>query len=153
EGDFRGIAGLASGPLTIDDSGDSANAIYTITSTTVQINNQTPIPYTGATNLTVMGGSGNNTFNVVGTSASTPVTLVTDAGLPPGFLQAPQSTGFSVVNVTPTSQSLSNLAGALTVQGNSATQLIVNDQSDRFPVGIYSINSTGISSVFGGTIH
>ena len=58
------LNGLNTGDLTIDDSGDTANATYTITPTTVQISGWPAIPYAGATSLTVLGGSGTDTFNV-----------------------------------------------------------------------------------------
>jgi hypothetical protein len=58
------ISGVGHGPLTIDDSTDTANATYTITPTTVQVSGSPPITYTGAPSLTVLGGSGADTFNV-----------------------------------------------------------------------------------------
>ena len=66
--------------VTLDDSGDTANATYTITAPTVQVSGSATITYAGATSLTVLGGSATDTFKVQGTAAATPVTLNTSAG-------------------------------------------------------------------------
>ncbi len=107
-----------SGTCTIDDSGDPNPVTYTITPTTVQINNQPPIPYPAAASLILKGGSGLDAYNVQGISPATPVTVVTG-----------RNTNF--VNVTPTSHNLNDLARGLTVQGGGQTLLTVYDQNNQ----------------------
>jgi hypothetical protein len=110
------LNGLNTGDLTIDDSGDTANATYTITPTTVQVSGFPAFTYAGATSLTVTGGSGTDTFNVQGTAAATPVTLNTGAG---------------TVNVGSPANSLGGLLGALTVTGGGgAATLNFNSAGD-----------------------
>jgi hypothetical protein len=61
--------------LIIDDSADTADSIYTITPTTVQVGNLPPIPSTGFHSLGILGGNGNDYFHVYGAAAAIPVTL------------------------------------------------------------------------------
>ena len=104
--------------LTIDDSADSAAAVYTITNSTVQINNTVIVTYAGISGLTLNGGSGNNVYNVESTAASTPVTVKTGDGT-------------DTVNLGSTGNSLSNLLGLVTIKGKGgATTLNINSQED-----------------------
>jgi hypothetical protein len=113
-------AGIVGGAVVIDDSGDPANATYTINDSTVQINNAPPITYSGAQSLTVRGGSGVDTFNVQGLSTTTPVTL--DAGA-----------GTSAINVGAPGDTLEPLAGSLTINGAGLTTVTFNNQgADAF---------------------
>jgi hypothetical protein len=112
------LNGFIAAPLTIDDSSDSGNATSTITASTVQVNNLPPIPYTGAQSLTIKGGSGTDTFNVLGLSSATPVTI--DAG-----------SGTNTVKLGAASHSLDGIAGGLAVNGNGSTTLLLDDEATR----------------------
>jgi predicted outer membrane repeat protein len=131
----------AGGTLVIDDTGDAGNATYTITATTVQINNAAPITYAGARGLILKGGSGTDLFNVEGTAAGSPVTIQTGAGT-------------NTVNLTPTSRNLKSLGGALTVQGaggGRVTALGVYDQAN--PLGdSYTITASTVQSTHSALI-
>ncbi|HEV3385393.1 MAG TPA: hypothetical protein VG097_11310, partial [Gemmata sp.] len=127
------ISGGGTIPLTFDDSANSADAIYTITASTVQLDNSTPVSYASSVGLVLKGGSGTDTFNVEATSDVSPVTLITGGGS-------------STVNVTPTSQDLANLAGFLAIQGNGGTTILnVDDQSDP-AANVYTITASCITT-------
>jgi predicted outer membrane repeat protein len=131
----------AGGTLVIDDTGDAGNATYTISATTIQINNLAPITYAGARGLILKGGSGADLFNVEGTAAGSPVTIQTGAGT-------------NTVNVTPTSRNLKNLGGALTVQGaggGRVTALGVYDQANPLGDG-YTITTSTVQSTHSALI-
>jgi hypothetical protein len=109
--------GSGGGPLVIDDSADTGNATYTITASTVQVNELPLLTYTGAQSLTIEGGSGPDTFDVQGTAAATPVTLNTGAGS-------------NTVTAAGQTQSLDAIQGALTVNvGTGPATLVVDDQA------------------------
>jgi hypothetical protein len=106
---------LAGTDLVVDDSTSTADSTYTVTPSTVQINSLPPISTSGVNGITVLGGSGNDTFNVQGTTAGVPVTV--QAG-----------SGSNTIDVCDTSQRVSGIQGVLTVNGQGAnTTLIVND--------------------------
>jgi hypothetical protein len=133
------LNGVSTGPLMIDDSADTGPATYTITATTVQVNGLPAITYTGAPSLIVKGGSGTNTFNVLGTTAATPVTL--DTG-----------TGTATVNVGNSANSLDLIQGALTVQGQGGSDLLnVNDSgagtAHTYTVSVASIARNGMATI------
>jgi hypothetical protein len=99
-----------------------------------------PIVYAGAASLTVKGGSGTNTFNVINTSDASPVTVV--AG-----------TGANTINATPGSEDIADLAGALTIQGNGGqTILNIDDQLDPFSGNSYTLTSSTVASVYSAPI-
>jgi predicted outer membrane repeat protein len=134
-----------SGYLIIDDSADPGSATYSITASTVQVAGSSPITYTGAASLTVLGGNGTSTFNVEGTTAATPVTLVTGPG-------------GGVVNVAPTDKTLTDIQGSLTIQGGGRTSAMLDDQNDILPFvlffpNIYTVTNATVSNGFAATIH
>ena len=110
----------------------------------MQINNSAPITYSGAASLIVKGGSGTNTFNVVSTSAATPVTLNTGAGIDQvnvlstrGRLDINNPGGEDTVTVGNTragltigGDSLGNVEGDVYVSGQGRTYLYVDDSQD-----------------------
>ncbi len=132
------LNGPITGDLTIDDSGDTANATYTITPTTVQVSGFPAIPYAGATSLTVKGGSGADTFNAQGTAAGVPVTLVTGAGT-------------SLVNVSSRDGQLADIQGDLTIQGHGHTTAVLNDQGESLFAllgvpNIFTVTASAVTS-------
>src|SRR5262249_50897299 len=76
-----------------------------------------PVAYQGIANLAIVGGASADTFDVEATAASTPLTIDTSAG----------SRG-DTVNVTPTSQDASGLAGALTINGGGNAVVTLHDE-------------------------
>src|SRR5207302_7339839 len=78
--------------VILDDSVSSAATTYTITASTVQINNQFSFSYTGADSLTIKGSSGTDTFNLQGLSAAIPVTIDPGAGTTAVNVGAPGNT-------------------------------------------------------------
>ena len=72
-----------------------------------------PITYSGLAGLTLNTGATTNLVHVEATSAATTI----DAG-----------TGNALVDVSPTAKNLDAIAGALTVHGGGATQLVIDDQ-------------------------
>jgi hypothetical protein len=114
------VYAAASSPANVllDDSASAADTTYTITASTVQVNNQAPLSYAGAPSLALQGGGGNNVFNVEGTAAATPVTLNTGVGN-------------DTVNVGSPANSLAGLGGGLTVTGGGgAATLNFNSAGD-----------------------
>jgi hypothetical protein len=108
--------------MVIDDNGSSADATYTVTATTVQINNQAPITYSGYDSLTVKGSSGTDTFSVQGLAPAIPVTIDPGAGT-------------SAVNVGAPGNTLDPLAGSLTVNGAGVTNVTFNNQGANPQIG------------------
>src|SRR5262249_31901650 len=106
---------LAGTNLVIDDSASTEPSTYTITSSTVQINSLPSIPTSGLQSITVIGSSGDDTFNVQGTTAAIPVTV--QAG-----------SGSNTIKVGDTNNTLSAIQGAVTINGNNSTLLNLNDQ-------------------------
>jgi hypothetical protein len=66
------LSGGGVAPVIFDNSADTLGATYIITSSTVQVNGSTPINYSGASSLTVIAGSGNDTMVVQSTAAGMP---------------------------------------------------------------------------------
>jgi hypothetical protein len=168
-----GVQGLIiNGPLTIDDSADTGNTTFTITDSTVQVNDLPPISYTSAQSLSIVGGSGSDTFNVQGTAAATPVTLDGGAGqntfnvgvatfiFPPpissgggGFGPPPIGSGGAVFGSLfpgPTGYTLDAVQGALTINGNGSDALNINDQGSSgryYTLGATALSRTGAASI------
>jgi hypothetical protein len=136
---------VLNGPVTYDDRADTANVTYNVTPTTFKKNGVTLFSYAGATSLSVLGGSGSDTFNVEGTAAATPVTITTGAGS-------------NAVNVAPTSQDLTQILGDLTIHGHGQTRAVLNDQQDIIPIllGVdlpepYLLTDSAVQFDFAGT--
>jgi sugar lactone lactonase YvrE len=108
------LNGLNTGPLVIDDSADTANASYTVTGSTVQVNSSTSISYTGAANVIVYGGSGNDAFTVTGAGAGSEISLYGGAG----------SNSFTVGSST---QGLGAFQGKLFIDAHDTGTVVVDD--------------------------
>jgi hypothetical protein len=80
------------------------------------------VTYSGLAGLTIDGGPGSPfNYQVQSTASSTPVTLATGAGL-------------SVISVTPDTQDLTSIQGALTVKGGQgATLITLHDEKKSVP--------------------
>jgi acrosin len=137
--------------LTVDDSGDSAAQTATISTTTIHGLAPGDIIYSNLSMLTVNGGTGGNTFDVLSTAASAPVTLNT-------------GTGADIVNVGPpaaplASGTLDNIQGPLTIHAQDATvqdMLIFNDQaetvSNTYTLTATTFTRSGIATVTYDTV-
>jgi hypothetical protein len=124
--------------LTVDDSVDTSNQPLTITDQAVQYRQTSPvtITYQGLQSLKVVGSTG--TLTVQSTAATTPVTLLTRAGLHEvdvGESSSPITlyAGGGEKVIVGTAQTLNGIS-ALTVHGNGNTSLTVNDQANPFSV-------------------
>ncbi|MGA2700304.1 MAG: hypothetical protein ABSH35_04325 [Isosphaeraceae bacterium] len=147
-----GIIDLIKGPLTVqgsgadtmnvDDTGSTASKSGTLTSTTLTGLNMGPsgITYSGLANLNIDLGSGGNTFLISNTAAGTTTFLNSGTGADTVNVQATSSattvntgggSNHNIVNVgslEPASDGIvNNIQGALTVAGNGADTMNVDD--------------------------
>src|SRR5262249_38746859 len=91
-----------------------------------------PVTFTGAGALTLQGGSGNDTYAVDSTAAG--VSLAILAG-----------SGNDAFVMTPASQFLDHLQGAVTIAaGAGSNTLVVDDQNDPFDGDTYAIAAGSI---------
>jgi hypothetical protein len=120
---------------------------YTVTGTAVSVAGSSfgGLDYDTAESLTLRAGPGDDTINVNSTGWLVPVTI--DAGA-----------GNDAVNVTPTSMSLNDVQGDLTVNGESATDTLVGSNlnnmwiltgSNQGTVG--NVAFTSVENLTGGT--
>ncbi len=110
------IQGSGYDTLNVNDQSDTESGLtWYLTGSSVTNSSifQGPLNYGGINLLTFNGGSGAVTYDVENTAAAT----VINAGA-----------GNVLVNVSPTAMNLDGLAGALTVNGGGATQLVIDDQ-------------------------
>ena len=118
-GDVFEIDGVpVGGQLTLQAGGPTVTLSFDGKYETVTGLSSVPFQYVPGTlsQLTIDGRSGGNVFDVEGIGAGTAVTIATGSG-------------GSTVTVSPATQNLDNIASALTVNGNGADALIVNDQA------------------------
>jgi hypothetical protein len=104
--------------LTVDDSGDTTGQTVAITNSSITGTWSAPINYVGGevSSLTVLGGSGSNTFNVQSTASGTPVGL--NAG-----------SGADVVSVGNGADGVQDVQADLALEGPAIT-LTVDDSAD-----------------------
>ena len=146
-GSLAGIAGPVSvanqsgkTALTIDDNNDSTARTYGVTSTALGGTGLPLINYSSLSSLTIIGGSGGNTFNVTGTQANT--TLNTGAlgdqvniqGTN-GALSIEGGNGADTVTIGSLAPALggtlAGIAGPISITNSSgSTALIVDDSGD-----------------------
>ena len=118
--------------VILNDQAKAGNTTYSLTSTTVNRTGAAQISYTNDEGLTLNGGSGADTYNVVSTAAGTPVTL--NGG-----------NGNDTFNVSPTAQNLDSIQGALSLFGGGGTDsVILNDQA-KVGNTTYSLTSTTVN--------
>ncbi len=133
-------------PLTIDASGITAPTTYTFTATALQINDGPPIPYGNISSLTLLGGSGSNTYTVMDTPTGIPLTIDTGSGADVVHVLASHSSvsimgGSGHLNVAigtdgskpvGTAGSLANIDGNVDVEDPTGTaQLAVDDGANN----------------------
>jgi hypothetical protein len=132
-------AGTGSNTLTVDDQSDPFDFdTYTIGAGSVQRNNEALISYSGVSSVTVNGSNtAAITYDINGTASGTPLTI--NAG-----------SGANVLDLTPTSENLNDLAGAVTINAGSASTVNVDDQLNA-AAATYTVTATTVSrSGFGG---
>jgi hypothetical protein len=84
------------------------------------------------TGVEVSGGTGNDTIDLMATLATAPAVINVDGGT-------------TTVNVTPTSETLGDLAGGLTINGDGTTHVILDGQND--PAGeTYTVTGSTLAS-------
>jgi hypothetical protein len=120
--------------LNFNDQGDADPHTYTINATTLSRSGAAVVTYGSVEVVTVNGGSGGNTVNVRSTAAGTSV--IVNSG-----------TGTDTINVGNLADSLDDLQGALSVNGQipgAGDALNINDQGDANSQ-TYVITSTSAS--------
>ncbi len=129
-------AGSASA-VNLYDQLNAAAATYTVTSTNVSRSGFGGLTYAGVGKVVLNGGSAADTYNINSTAAGTPVTL--NGG-----------SGANIFNLTPVSENLSNLAGAISINAGSASTINVDDQLNA-AVSTYTVTASSVGrSGFGG---
>lgn len=161
----------ASTNLTVDDSTTITARTDTLTSSTISGLSPALISYTGAASLTILLGSGANTFTVADTSAPTTltggagdesftiqdnhdlVTLNTGAGTNTVAVQATDaplnitSPATAINTITLTNAGLtSGITAAVTLTGNGSDTLILDDSADTTSQ-IVTLTPTSISGI------
>jgi hypothetical protein len=131
--------GTGTNTLTVDDQNDPFGGdTYTIGIGSIQRTAEALISYSGVSSVTINGSSTVAiTYNINTTAAGTPVAI--NGG-----------SGANVFNLTPTSENLNNLAGAVTINAGSASTVNVDDQLNA-AAATYTVTATKVSrSGFGG---
>jgi hypothetical protein len=129
---YVNVYGAGSTSLVLDDSGDATARTVSVVDNEVFGLAPAPIFYgSGVVSLTVNGGTAGDTFDILSTLAG--VSTVLNGGL-----------GNDAFLVTPTSQNLDAIAGALTLNGGGGTadKVTVNDQGSA---ATHTYNLTGSS--------
>jgi autotransporter-associated beta strand protein len=118
--------------LNLNDQGTAGPQTYTVSSTTVTATSDgAAVNYSGIAALTLNGGTGNDTYNVLSTGNAT--TINTGAGN-------------DTVTVGSANNTLAGIAGALSVNGQGGMdQLSLNDQIDT----VARSGTLGTSSITG----
>jgi hypothetical protein len=146
------VTAAAGDALVLNDQGNSAARTYTLTATTVTWAGGPTVSYGGLGSLTLYDSNGGDHVNVESTNAA-------------AFTTVNAGAGGDVFRVTPTSQSLANIAGPLTLNGSGcgADALEFFDQMnpasetytfDAAPSNLtlatvpVSINFSGVGSVY-----
>src|SRR5262249_21697397 len=114
----------------------TAGQTLTVTSTSVVRNGVETVAYTGVEGLTVNGGDGGDTIQVLSTSAATPVT-VNGQGGDDRIVVSSDPSGNGV---------LSGLAGPLTVDGGSGSNALTTSESALGKSDSVLVTSTQITA-------
>jgi hypothetical protein len=145
------------GKLYVHDEANAANAEWTMTAGSVQRTGSATVEFTWLAVLTVCGGSGANTYDVIDTGASTLTTINGgngDAGNGGNVYNIDHTTDPLTVNggtggetfiVTPNTQNLGQIAGKLTFnsQGSGNDKIVIYDNPE---LDNYTVKDTGITS-------
>jgi hypothetical protein len=125
--------------VSVQDEGNPFNYAYTITGTVVTRPSFGGLTYKNAEALNVFGSYGQDTFNMLGSLASTPITLY--AG-----------TGNDVVNVGSTTSSLDAIQGALNLNDQAGTDVLnFNDQAASTG-HVYTLNGGSLARSGAATV-
>ncbi len=130
------ISGFAN--VVVNDQAHTANTTYTQSGATLTRPGAAPInygPHPGGNVVTLNGGSGANTYNVIDTNENKLTTLTTGNGndvvnVESGALTINGGTGSVAVNLSPTAHNLDSIGGmTLNSSGTGVTTLTLNDQA------------------------
>ncbi len=140
QGDLTVAGGGGTNTLNINDQNSSASDTYTLASSSAAASSVArtggpTIDYSSEGAVHLYGGSGNDTYNVNGTSAGTAVAIT-------------GGNGTNAFNVSPTARTLGTIQGNLTVLGGGSNTLSIFDQNNPAS-GAYSLASSSatLSSV------
>src|SRR5262249_41502091 len=166
--DIQAVVRLFNGPcrddLIIDDSADPADqTAVVIGDAGVTGLAPAPLNFTAFSidTLSILGGSGNNTYNVTGTPALA-MTLSTGPGVDAVNVQAEAfflgltidssaGSGADVITLGDAANTLGGIAGAVTVTGAPGDALVVNDQGNP-TAQTYTITDTTVTWTGGPTV-
>ncbi len=130
--------------LNLLDQPDTNSSNYTISSSRIIRAGSAPINYFALEGITVHAGLDGNVFTVDSTLATTPVTLSGGGGN-------------DIFRMTPTGNTLTALAGDVTVDGEagSGDQLFLADQLNTGLIGntFYNITSNSAQATFSAVVH
>jgi len=129
--------------LTLDDSADLSTNNYSISATNVSRNGGVSVDFSAMVQVSLTGGTGDDTINVTETGAGTPVTV---SG----------GSGNDTITVGSAGNSLDDIKGAVTVNGDAqsvagADRLNIDDQGDTDD-NTYKITATTIDRTGAGLI-
>jgi hypothetical protein len=161
----NGGAGTSS--LTINDQAHAADSVYTLTASSVARAGHTinfgslPISF-----VTLNGGSGNTTYNVTGTGATSLTSLNT--GNSPAVVNVEGTSasralsvrhggGLVTINVSPTARNLDAIQGTVGIDGVSGqSTVVVNDQASTanllYTVGSAAMTRSGTAAITFGPL-
>jgi hypothetical protein len=158
---------IGQGSVTVDDSASTENRLIDVTNSTVAVSTgpvqaSTTVTYSGhISTLKVIGGSGNDTFQVDSTAAGTQTTLATGTGTNDVFIGEQGMSYRAYQDYTAgwtslqknynliTRHTLTDIAGPVNVQANASgkTSLTVDDSGEAGRTLSISSNSVTFSGV------
>jgi Ca2+-binding RTX toxin-like protein len=140
---ITGVAGTDS--LDIVDVTHPGATTYSVTSSSVNRAGAAPIHYAAMAGLGLDGGTGDDTYNIESTAASTPVNIAAGAGA-------------NTFKVSPTARKLGTIRGNLDVYGvNNTNALVLDDQANsangRYSLAGPTVSRTGTATISYDTIN
>jgi hypothetical protein len=132
--------GRGTGTMVVNDQAASANLGYTLTGSTVTRDSSATISFSSIQHVSINGGTGTDSYNIINTQATNPTTLNTDTGVAAvtvrgttGPLTVLGSGGGAGDVVTVGSGgTLQNILGSVTIENPpSLTTVLVDDSADN----------------------
>jgi hypothetical protein len=134
------ILGAGTTTLNVDDQSNTAAATYSLNATVLYVRPFSQgITYLGVTTLVLNGGQGGNTDNIYSTAAGTASTI--NGG-----------TGGATFNVGNFSNSLDDIRGALTVNGQGGEETMNFNDQGNVAATTYALTSTTLARTHAATI-
>jgi len=122
--------------LIVWDNYASAAQTYTIKDVSLQTGSGFNVSYSALKNLTLVGGSGNSTYNI----ESIPGNAID------GFTNVDTGNGNNTVNVSPTVENLATIVGMLTVTGGSGSNVLSMRDDNSGSTDTYDVSDTATTA-------